>query len=246
MKRYLAFAVIAAVLVASSAAMYTVHYLLFHDAHHIFLYLVGDIAFVPIEVLLVAIVIERLLARHERRRLLHKMNMVIGTFFSELGTRLLADMTACLENRDEVLPALAVTARWQAADYKKALARAAAIEYRFQMDRLDLEAIGRALAGQRSLLVMLLANPTLLEHEQFTDLLWAVFHLMEELEARPSLAGLPDTDREHLAGDARRVYGRLAAEWLRHCRHLQKAYPYMFSIVLRTHPFQDHPSAVVA
>jgi len=187
MKRYLAFALIAAVLVASSAATYTVHYLLFHDAHHVFLYLVGDIAFVPIEVLLVAIVIERLLARHERHRLLHKMNMVIGTFFSELGTRLLADMTTCLENRDEVLPSLAVTARWQAADYRKALARAAAVEYRFAMDRLDPEAICRTLAGQRNLLAMLLANPTLLEHEQFTDLLWAVFHLMEELEARPSL-----------------------------------------------------------
>jgi len=245
MQRYLAYILIAAFLVASSATIYTVHYLLFRDAHHIFLYLVGDIAFVPVEVLLVAIVIERLLARHERHRLLHKMNMVIGTFFSELGTRLLADMTACLENRGDVVPALAVSARWTAADYKTALGRAAVIDYRFRTDRLDLEAMCRTLVGHRNLLVMLLANPVLLEHEHFTDLLWAVFHLMEELEARPTLADLPASDREHLAGDVKRVYGRLAAEWLRYCRHLQTAYPYMFSIVVRTHPFQDHPSPVV-
>jgi len=30
-------------------------------------------------------------------------------------------------------------------------------------------------------LLGLLGNPNLLEHDSFTDLLWAVFHLMEEL-----------------------------------------------------------------
>jgi len=32
---------------------------------------------------------------------------------------------------------------------------------------------------------------------------------------------------------------------LRYCRHLQSAYPYIFSIVVRTHPLQAHPDAVV-
>jgi len=44
-------------LVALSALCYALHYLIFHDAHHIFIYLVGDIAFVFIEVLMVTLVI---------------------------------------------------------------------------------------------------------------------------------------------------------------------------------------------
>ena len=58
---------VGAVLLAMSAVTYLLHFLIFRDAHHIFIYLVGDIAFVPLEVLLVAIVIERQLHRHERR-----------------------------------------------------------------------------------------------------------------------------------------------------------------------------------
>jgi len=38
--------VIGIVLVALSALVYLLHYVLFRDAHHIFIYLVGDIAFV--------------------------------------------------------------------------------------------------------------------------------------------------------------------------------------------------------
>ena len=37
-------------LIAASALVYYIHYLIFHDAHHIFIYMVGDVAFVFIEV----------------------------------------------------------------------------------------------------------------------------------------------------------------------------------------------------
>jgi len=77
------------VLVASSAIMYFVHYLFFHDVHHIMIYLVGDIAFVPIEVLLVTLILHKLLSNMEKNALMEKMNMIIGAFFSEIGTELL-------------------------------------------------------------------------------------------------------------------------------------------------------------
>ncbi len=40
-------------LVLLSVALYVLHFVFFHDAHHIFIYLVGDLAFLPLEVLLV-------------------------------------------------------------------------------------------------------------------------------------------------------------------------------------------------
>ncbi len=68
-------------LIVLSALIYILHFTIFHDTHHIFIYLIGDIAFVPIEVLLVTLIIHRLLSDREKRALLKKMNMVIGTFF---------------------------------------------------------------------------------------------------------------------------------------------------------------------
>ena len=80
-------------LVVLSAFVYFIHYLVFHDVHHIFIYFVGDVAFVFIEVLLVTLIIHRLLGEREKRAMLEKMNMVIGTFFSEIGTYLLREFS---------------------------------------------------------------------------------------------------------------------------------------------------------
>ncbi len=73
---------IGVVLVVASSVLYALHYVIFHDVHHIFLYLLGDIAFLPVEVLLLTLIVDRLLAARARRNRQYKMNMVIGAFFS--------------------------------------------------------------------------------------------------------------------------------------------------------------------
>ena len=236
----------AGALILASAALYGVHFALFGDPHHIFIYLVGDIAFVPLEVLLVVVIIERILSRRERQRLMKKLNMVIGTFFSELGMRLLGDLSRSMENREEFTERLCVKGDWSPSDYKRSLRTARTFEYKVNLDHVDLKELRNRLAEKRPMLVRLLGNPNLLEHDRFTNLLWALFHLLEELEARDSLVDLPDSDRRHLEGDIRRVYALLASEWLLYCRHLQAKYPYIFSIVVRTHPLQANPCATVA
>jgi len=236
----------AAILVALSATIYGMHYLIFGKAHHIFIYLVGDIAFVPIEVLLVVVVIERLLARHERHRLMEKMNMLIGTFFSEVGTELLGRLTSGVKDESEIRSRIAVEADWRPQDYRKAVQVAKSFKYSIDAGEMDLPALRDWLAGKRDFVVLLLANPNLLEHDRFTGLLSAVHHLHEELAARESLEGLPKSDLDHLAGDIRRVYAQLTTEWLHYCRHIQTAFPYIFSIVTRTHPLREAPSPTVA
>jgi hypothetical protein len=239
------FIVLGLAFVALSALLYFVHYLIFHDIHHIFLYLVGDIAFLPLEVFLVVIILERLLTRREKQAVLYKLNMVIGAFFSEVGSRLLADLLKYFNNRDDISRHLGVKSGWTAKEFKEAEAYAHKLKIEVDIARLDLDALKRFLSAKRPYLLTLLENPNLLEHDRFTDLLWATTHLDEELEARPTLTGLPKEDLGHLAGDIQRMYDHLASEWLDYVRHLKTAYPFLFSLVLRTHPFQEHPSPLV-
>ncbi len=82
MRRYLNFIILAVILIAISALVYFVHYLIFRDVHHIFIYLVGDLAFLPLEVFLVVIVIERVLARREKQAIMQKLNMEVGAFLA--------------------------------------------------------------------------------------------------------------------------------------------------------------------
>ena len=92
----------------------------------------------------------------------------------------------------------------------------------------------------------LLENPNLLEHGRFTGLLWATFHLTEELAVRPSMENLPNADSNQLSMDIQRVYRSLAAEWVSYVEHLKSDYPFLFPLVTRINPFKEHPSTVVA
>ena len=246
MKRYRLFLILAGILIASSGLIYLLHYFIFRDVHHILIYLIGDLGFLPLEVFLVVIVIERILSRREKRAILEKMNMVIGAFFSEVGTYLLGDLLEHFENRKEIAQHLNINQHWTANDFKKAAAFAYHLKIDVDCHKIDLKELKAFLTQKRMFLLALLENPNLLEHDRFTDLLWAVFHVDEELEARDSLQNLPESDLNHIAADIQRLYDHLASEWIDYVVHLKAKYPFLFSLVLRTHPFQEHPSPLVA
>lgn len=246
MKNYRIYVLLTAGFLAASALFYYIHYLIFGDPHHIFIYLLGDFSFLPLEVFIVVIVIERILTRREKQAILYKLNMVIGAFFSEIGNYLLADLIRNFDNREEISRNLGLTRDWNAKEFKQASAYAYNLEIDLDIRKIDLEALKAYLSKKRIYLLTLLENPNLLEHDRFTELLWATTHLDEELEARSSLKDLPKADLEHLTIDIERMYDHLASEWLDYVQHLQANYPFLYSLVLRTHPFQDKPSATFA
>jgi hypothetical protein len=244
-KRFSFIIYLAIAFVALSGIAYIIHYLIFGDIRHIFIYMIGDLAFLPLEVLLVVFIIERLLARRETQAKLEKLNMVVGAFFSELGNYLLEDLLKHFDNRQEISSHLNITERWTKKDFKKAADFAYHLKVDVDCRNIDLGRLKAFLAEKRTFLLTMLENPNLLEHDRFTDLLWAVTHLDEELEARTSLIGLPEKDLEHLAVDIQRMYDHLASEWLDYVQHLKGKYPFLFSLVLRTHPFQEHRSPII-
>ena len=236
---------LAAIFLLLSGIGYLIHYLIFRDVHHIFLYLIGDLAFLPLEVLLVTVVLERILTRRERQAKLQKLNMVIGAFFSELGNYLLQSLLENFHNKEEISRHLNVTSVWEKTDFLKASDYAYHLPIDVNQQSLNLSQFKNYLSERREFLLTLLDNPSLLENDRFTDLLWSVTHVDEELEARTSLNNLPEKDLEHIAGDIQRMYDHLASEWLDYVMHLKLNYPYLFSLILRTHPFQENRSPLV-
>jgi hypothetical protein len=245
MKRNSFVVLLAIIFILTSALLYLAHYLIFRDVHHLFIFLVGDLAFLPLEVFLVSIVIERILHRREKQEKLQKLNMVVGAFFSEAGNYLLQYLLKHLSNKEDIAAHLKVDDRWTKQDFQKAAEFARNLPMEVDYHSLNLNQLKDFLASRREFILTLLENPSILEHDRFSDLLWAVTHLDEELAARPSLTGLPEKDLNHLAGDIRRMYGYLTSEWLDYVEHLQSKYPSLFSLVVRTHPFQPHPSPIV-
>ncbi len=233
-------------LVSLSALVYALHWVIFRDAHHIFIYLVGDIAFVFIEVLMVTLIIHAALSEREKRSMLKKMNMVIGAFFAQVGTRLLKYFSAFDTDADSISKHLIVNNEWTDAHFDKVSKILKNREFKIDCRRGDLPGLQQFIVAERGFLLGLLQNQNLLEREEFTELLWAVTHLAEELSHRQGLGELPDSDYKHLAGDITRAYKLLVRQWLDYMEHLKCNYPYLFSLAMRTNPFDPQARVEVA
>ena len=171
--------------------------------------------------------------------------MVLGAFFNDVGNHLLRGMLDNFDNKAEIAKHLNLKDSWGKKEFQEAADYADKLKIEIDRHDMNLAELKVFFAQKREFLMTLLGNPSLLEHDHFTDLLWAVTHLDEELESRDSVENLPEADLIHLAGDIERLYGRLVVEWLDYIEHLHNNYRFLYSLVLRTHPFQDNPSAVI-
>ena len=233
------------ILIVLSAIVYLIHYVIFRDFHHIFIYLTGDIAFVFIEVLMVTLVIHSLLNMREKRERLEKLNMLIGVFFSEVGTRLLVLFSDSDPNLDKIKQNLIITSDWSNKEFEQMNNQLRNYEYNVNIDMINLKDLRDFFMRKSDFLVRLLENPNLFEHESFTEVLRAVFHIVEELEHRKNIKQLSKNDRNHIAGDIKRAYNLLAFEWLSYMKYLKGNYPYLFSLTMRLNPFDENATAEI-
>jgi len=236
---------VACLLLVVSILVYGIDYLFTGSFRPIAEGFLGNFAFLPVYVLIVTLIIERVFRERERLAIRQKLNMVIGVFFSEVGTDLLRIFTSFIDDPTELRKRLNVTASWGRREFAEATGFLAAHDLRVDIRHADLPHLKEFLIGKRGFMLMLLENPNLLEHDDFTDLLWAVFHLVEELEARASLATLPPNDQEHLAGDIRRALRYLLREWVVYVHHLKEDYPYLFSLAVRMNPMNPQARAEI-
>lgn len=224
------------ILIVSSIFLYSFHYFVFRDAHHLFIFLVGELAFIPIEVLLVSLVIDRVIKEREMEVLLEKLNLIIGVFFNEVGTTILKCCTSIDPQVDEIAKFLIVEPNWEERNFKEAQEICKNYNFNIEFDKVDLEKMKEFLLSKREFILKLLENPNLLEHETFTHLLTAVFHLEEELLSRDTL-NLKDYEKEHIEVDIKRVYEAIIGQWLLYMKHLKNTFPYLFVTAMSNNPF---------
>ena len=228
---------VAVVALLFALAFNLAHYALFRDGNYIAMFILAQLGFLPVSVYLVTVVLNQLLGRREKQAMLKKLNMVIGSFFSEVGTDLLRRIANREPDERASRTHLLVGQEWGRSEYRRAKARLKEEGGTVSREAMDWESLRSFLTEKRSFLLSLLGNPNLLEHESFTDLLWAVFHLAEELARRTDVSSLPGSDYDHLIGDIKRVHVLLLSEWLDYMKHLQEDYPFLFSLAVRTNPF---------
>ncbi len=225
--------------------VYFVKFVVLGDPENTYYYVFNALGFLPINVLLVTLVLNELLSVRARRERLEKMNMVIGTFYSEVGTDLLKMFARADPHISTLERSLLIQGNWNDQDFIGVRKIMEAYSFHTDITCQGFEEMRPFLRARRDFLLRLLENPVLLEHQAFTELLRAVFHFTEELERRECLTDLPEADHGHLKGDVERIYRLLTLEWLSYMKHLHSHYPYLFSLAMRTNPFDREARVII-
>ena len=139
---------------------------------------------------------------------------------------------------------LVITNDWTDEQFVQVSNSLKSYHYSVNIHTCRLDELKKFILEKREFLVRLLENPLLIEHERFTDLLRAAFHLAEELACRDNLNTLPEEDKNHISNDMKRVYERLVHQWLDYMRYQKEHYPYLFSLSMRTNPFDKKASPI--
>jgi hypothetical protein len=232
-----------AVLAISSMILYIIHYLLFNDIHHISIFALSDLAFVPIEVIFVSLILHRVLSSNEKKKKSLKLYMVIEVFFSGMGFEILHILAGSDQNIEEVQDDFIVgEKKWNKKAFKK---RLRSYEPDLALTGDELSDLLDLLEKEKSDIQRMIENPMLLEHETFSELLMAVYHLYKELSMRTDLNDLDRYDKAHLIGDAKRAYILLCIEWIEYLNHMRDHYPYLYNFSLRVNPYEEEMDAEV-
>ena len=233
------------ILICITLTVYSLKFIILQNPGDTVNYIFNSLGFLPMNVLLVTVVLNKLLSVRSRKDKLDKLNMVIGTFFSEVGSGLMSKLSSGDMNIEEIRKELNIKSDFSEEDFERVRKNIKSHSFTVDISKIDVISLESFLSGKRDFMIRLLENPVLLEHEDFTELLRAVFHLEEELQCRDDFTCLPFTDFAHLNGDINRAYGKLVFQWLDYMSHLQERYPYLFSLMIRTNPFDRDASPVV-
>lgn len=218
------------------------------DSHEVTHYIWLHLGFIPLDLLLLGLIIEDLLSKKEKEAFQEKLDMIVASFFSEMGNDLITKLSSVNSNKISSLESIR---KWDLKDYNNALKflkenPSEIVIMNLSDDKIIfLKDLRELLHNNRSFLVNLINNPNLLEKEEFSALLLAIFHLCDELELREDFTKISKADFNHLKIDVDRVYSNIVYEWVRYLRHLYIFHPYMLSIAIRTNPFDKDASIYV-
>ena len=228
MKNITHYLFVSLILIILSFIMFLIHYLMFGQLENTIYYSLMSLCFIPINILAVTLVFEKLIERRTKLERLSKLNMLVGLFFSEIGFTLLKLITA----GDEKVHFLNLDFN----DLKSCKNTLKTYDHDIYFELINYSELKELVIGGRDILANLIGNGNILEHETFADLLMSIMHLRDEILFIEHKE-LSQDDSIHLKGDIIRVYKALTFQWVNYLSHLKQFYPYQYNSAIKYNPF---------
>ncbi len=190
---------VAAALFVMAVIIYGLQILLFKQPETTAFYIFQDMAFMPVTIAVATLLVGYLMDESDKAERIERSRILTSSFYSIVGYDLFEILTELYDEKKEVVS-------WDLDQYTAML----------NMINTYLNEI-----------LTIASNPNLLEHEAFTDVLWAVMHFREEMTYY--LAEKPSAkDNRHVQVDAKRVYDLLSENVKEYEHYISVEYPYFY------------------
>ena len=113
--------------------IYGSNYLGLGDAEHIISYIWTHLGFIPVDILIVAFLLDEIIERKEKEAMLEKLDMLTSTFFSELGNDLISQLSTVNKYKASTENLKSIKS-WDEADFDRKLEELKDSSIDFQAD----------------------------------------------------------------------------------------------------------------
>lgn len=236
-KRIVSYGSLVVLLLISSAVIFALQIVVFHRTEDTFFYLFQDLAFVSLQAVIVTLFLNKAVSAIQKQQNSKKVNVIISAFFSELGLSVVSIFAKLTENIDE-LGMLSDVQNCNKKKINELKQRINGFDFKMSLSPEKLEKLGLVLIEKKSFMIGMLENSSLMEHDTFTDMLWSLFHVADELQSRDLLT-VSKADMQHLNNDVLRAYRAILAEWIAYINYLKIDYPYLYNTAISKSPFKQ-------
>ncbi len=221
--------IIVIALLVVSVVIYALQIVIFHDERNTAFYIFQDMAFMPVTIAVATLVVGELLGSKEKKERLEKTKMLTSSFFTQLGVyliRAIADVAEMSPEIQEIVDFGGPEEKSEA-ELQKVISDA---KIKVHLDDKSYETVRKLLGEQQQTMLTLATSSMIHEHENFTEMLWGLFHVQDEFRLRGAYSDLSEQDISHMNTDFEEIFKLMLMNWIGNVRYLRKTYPGFYKV----------------
>ena len=100
--------------------IYGSNILVLKDPEHVISYIWTHLGFIPVDILIVAFVLDEIISKKEKEAMMEKLDMIMSTFFSEVGNDLISQLSSVNKHKADTSYLESIKS-WDDKDYENKL-----------------------------------------------------------------------------------------------------------------------------
>ena len=212
------------ILIAVSAAIYLLQIAIFHEERTTAFYILQDLAFMPVTIAIATLAVGEIINDREKKDRLEKTRMLTSSFFTGMGAYLMHEILG-MTNADAFIHEVVRSGADLPGTEEETRKRIQEAKLAVHIDAAGYTKARQIITANQTNILVIASNPLIIEHECFTEMLWGVFHLMDEFRLRGTWDDLSKEDIYHFNQDFEEVLRLMLMNWVGNERYLKETDP---------------------